>query len=59
MKGDSYTPKKRRPPIRIGRETRGLTWLWGVPYKGVQIAWSQKRWWFIGWTTRAYKERGW
>ena len=40
-------------------ELRGLSWLWGVPYYGLQVAWSQQRHWFIGWTTRFYKRNGW
>jgi len=43
-------------PTKTGR---GVSWLWGVPYYGLEIAWSQRHHWFIGRTTRAYKGSGW
>ena len=32
---------------------RGLTWVWGPMAYGLEIAWSQRRHWFIG------RDKGW
>ena len=38
---------------------RGITWLWGRPHYGLELAWSHRHFWFIGWTNREDKKRGW
>jgi hypothetical protein len=32
---------------------RGITWLWGPMAYGLEIAWSQRRHWFLGY------DKGW
>ena len=37
----------------------GVTWLWSPVYKGLEIRVTHHRAFWIGWTSRDFKRRGW